>query len=236
MHRRAQSPRAVVHLPLTEERNAGCCCRRTTLRAPPTRDFRVSRHASDGASLRSLLHLAIAAIASNLGFVTSCASAGDDDTLGNDNPYARPVSVTQCAHGVRERCKGCIDGGSCDDEPSLLDEVDAKSECEFLIEQYRRADQFCVVALTDIASIRECVSGCLNVPERRNRASLEIAAAFLGDEECAQKLDRCTAAADEPLVESRDLGGGCGGSYGPGGCSGGMGGGCSGGGTVGGAR
>ena len=114
------------------------------------------------------------------------------------NPYATFTTLASCIADVVGRCEGCRSSGVCD-ESGTLDFPDGRSECLFLLEDARRAEQLCVLALTSIATIAECVKadGCIPPTGGTTIGSLGAAEPFLAKDACVRSLNLCLSGTNE---------------------------------------
>ncbi|MBX3223976.1 MAG: hypothetical protein KF795_25910 [Labilithrix sp.] len=128
---------------------------------------------------------------------SSAATRATPATL-RGNPYATFTTLASCIADVMGRCEGCRSSGACD-ESATLDFPDGRSECLFLLEDARRAEQLCVLALTSIATVAECVKadGCVPPTGATTIGSLGAAEPFLAKEACVRSLNLCLSGTNE---------------------------------------
>jgi len=117
------------------------------------------------------------------------------------NPYATYGTVGACIDDVNARCSACLGSGACDAAASLTDMSDARTECDFLGKDPKRAQELCILALTSISSVAECVKqdGCVPPSGANVSGSLPNADPFLARDGCVRSLDLCLSGVNEPL-------------------------------------
>jgi hypothetical protein len=123
------------------------------------------------------------------------------------SPFAPYPTLAACIADVTSRCQACLAGGACDSSATLTDFQDGRSECAFLVGAAgdAGADQpvaeLCLLALTSIASVAQCVEAdsCVPPPVNDSVAGLPAADAFLADDACVRSLDLCLSGQNAPI-------------------------------------
>ena len=137
------------------------------------------------------------------------------------SPFATYPTLASCIADVTARCQGCLAGGACDSTTSLTDFSSSQDECGFLLGDggsSQSIEELCVLALTSIDTVAQCVEadGCSPPPSNANSvAGLPGADAFLADDACVRSLNLCLSGQNEPVdggatdIDSNVKVGGC---------------------------
>ncbi|HEY6461699.1 MAG TPA: hypothetical protein VIY73_16140, partial [Polyangiaceae bacterium] len=129
-------------------------------------------------------------------------------TIRNDllhgSPFATYPTLAACVADLTSRCDACLSGGGCDDTSMLTDFTSAQDECAYLVGDggsQQSIEEVCVLALTSIATVSQCVEddGCTVPASNENSvAGLSSAASFLADDTCVRSLNLCLSGQNEP--------------------------------------
>jgi hypothetical protein len=142
------------------------------------------------------------------------------------NPYHLYDTLNQCIGDVQSRCQTCLAGGACDDNATLGDFNDGKSECSYLLAGgtrpvysggpvvYSRVQELCAMALLDVCTVADCVTkeSCtlpvgLSVSASVTLSSSMLVSAdvFVTDDHCVKALDLCLSGTPFGLDAGFDL-------------------------------
>lgn len=106
------------------------------------------------------------------------------------SPYDLPEDLTACILQVQKTCT-CAASNSCTHEPTDRTFSDANAECSWVNQQTANASALCIMALTTVDAIAECMQKasppCMFFPVK-NR---EDGVSFATDTQCAAILNSC---------------------------------------------
>src|SRR5262249_16316044 len=114
------------------------------------------------------------------------------------NPYATYTTLASCVADIVARCEDCRTNGP-SHLSATLDFADGRSESLFLLEDRHRTEQLCVLALTSISTVAECVKadGCIPPGAATTQSSLPAADPFLQKDACVRSLNLCLSGTNE---------------------------------------
>jgi hypothetical protein len=121
------------------------------------------------------------------------------------SPFATYPTLAACVADVTAKCDTCLSGGECDSQVTLTDFSSSQAECAFLVGDggsQQSLEELCVLALTSISTVSQCVEddGCAPPPSNRaSVAALPGADAFLASDTCVRSLDLCLSGQNIPL-------------------------------------